>query len=105
MNRREFSQLAAGAALAQTFLSGAAAETAVPSDAFRFSVMLWTLEKQAPFEHCLEIVADAGYQGVELVGEFQKWSSDDTRRMLARMQSLGLIVDSMSGVRAGFSNL
>jgi hydroxypyruvate isomerase len=104
MNRREFSQLAVGAALAQTFLRGAASETAVPGDAFRFSVMLWTLEKQAPFERCLEIVAAAGYQGVELVGEFQKWSSEDTRRMMARIQSLGLIVDSMSGVRAGFSN-
>ena len=104
MNRREFSQLAVGAALAQTFLRGAASETAVPGDAFRFSVMLWTLEKQAPFERCLEIVAAAGYQGVELAGEFQKWSSEDTRRMMARMQSLGLIVDSMSGVRAGFSN-
>jgi len=104
MNRREFNQLAVGAALAQTFLRGAASETAVPGDAFRFSVMLWTLEKQAPFERCLEIVAAAGYQGVELVGEFQKWSSEDTRRMMARIQSLGLIVDSMSGVRAGFSN-
>jgi hydroxypyruvate isomerase len=104
MNRREFSQLAVGAALAQTFLRSGAAETAIPSDAFRFSVMLWTLEKQAPFERCLEIVADAGYQGVELVGEFQKWSSEDMRRITARMRSLGLIVDSMSGVRAGFSN-
>src|SRR5271156_3482674 len=104
MNRREFSQLAVGAALAQTFLRGAASETAVPGDAFRFSVMLWTLEKQAPFERCLEIVAAAGYQGVELVGEFQKWSSEDTRRMMARIQSLGLIVDSMSGGGGGVLN-
>lgn len=104
MNRREFGQLAAGATLAQTFLRGAAAETTVPSDAFRFSVMLWTLEKQAPFERCLEIVASAGYNGVELVGEFQKWSSEDTRRIMARRRALDLVFDSMSGVQAGFSD-
>src|SRR5271155_2982912 len=104
MNRREFSQLAVGAALAQTFLRGAASETAVPGDAFRFSVMLWTLEKQAPLERCIEIVAAAGYQGVELVGEFQKWSEEDTRRIKARMRSFGLAVDAMSGVKAGFAD-
>jgi hydroxypyruvate isomerase len=103
MNRREFGQLAAGTVLAQTFLRESAAQTAVPSDAFKFSVMLWTLEKQFPFERCIEIVAAAGYNGVELVGEFQKWSSDDTRRIMAKMRSLGLVFDSMSGVRAGFS--
>jgi hydroxypyruvate isomerase len=40
---------------------------------------------------------------VELVGEFQKWSADETQRLMARIHSLGLVVDSMSGVRAGFS--
>jgi len=49
------------------------------------------------------MVAAAGYNGVELVGEFQKWSADETRRIMTRIRSLGLIVDSMSGVRAGFS--
>ncbi|MGC2164312.1 MAG: TIM barrel protein [Silvibacterium sp.] len=104
MNRREFSQLAAGATLAQTFLRRATAQAVTPSDVFRFSVMLWTLEKQAPFERCIEIVGAAGYSGVELVGEFQKWSAEDTRRIMARMRSLGLVFDSMSGVQAGFSN-
>ena len=104
MNRREFGQLAGGAALAQTLIRGTAGQAATPSDAFRFSVMLWTLEKHAPFERCIEMVAAAGYNGVELVGEFQKWSSEDTRRILARMRSLGLVFDSMSGVQAGFSD-
>jgi hydroxypyruvate isomerase len=103
MNRREFSQLATGAALVQTLLHGSLAQTTAPSGAFKFSVMLWTLEKQAPFERCIEMVAAAGYNGVELVGEFQKWSADETQRLMARMHSLGLVVDSMSGVRAGFS--
>jgi hydroxypyruvate isomerase len=64
--------------------------------------MLWALEKQAPFDRCIEMVAEAGYNGVELVGEFQKWSADETRRVMARMRSLGLVFDAMSGVRAGF---
>jgi hydroxypyruvate isomerase len=66
--------------------------------------MLWTLEKQAPFDRCIEIVAAAGYQGVELVGDFQKWSSDDTRRVMAKMSSLGLVFDLLSGVKAGFAD-
>jgi len=65
--------------------------------------MLWTIEKQAPFDQCVEIVAAAGYNGVELVGEFQKWSPDETRRIMARMRSLGLVFDAMSGVKAGFA--
>ncbi len=104
MNRREFSQLAAGAALGQTFLRGVAQSPAPPSGKFKFSFMLWAIEKQAPFDRCIEMVAAAGYQGVELVGEFQKWSAEETRRIMAKMRALGLVVDSMSGVKAGFAN-
>jgi hydroxypyruvate isomerase len=66
--------------------------------------MLWALERQASFDRCIEIVAAAGYQGVELVGEFQKWSKEDTRRIMARLRSLGLVFDAMSGVKAGFAD-
>ncbi len=103
MNRREFSQLAAGAAFANALLPGAA-HAAAATTPVRFSVMLWTIEKQFSFDRCIEIVAEAGYNGVQLVGEFQKWSADETSRIMSRMRSLGLVVDSMSGVRAGFSN-
>jgi hydroxypyruvate isomerase len=65
--------------------------------------MLWALEKQAPFDRCVEIVAAAGYQGIELVGEFYSWSPEDTSRIMTRMRSLGLIFDAMSGVKAGFA--
>ncbi len=102
MNRREFSQLAAGAALAQAFRRGNAQPAAVSGP--KFSFMLWAIEKQAPFDRCIEMVAEAAYQGVELVGEFQKWSSDETKRVMAKMRSLGLVFDAMSGVRAGFCN-
>jgi hydroxypyruvate isomerase len=103
MNRREFSQLMAGASLGQVLSRGNAQTLPSPSGS-RFSVMLWTLEKQAPFDRCLEIVAAAGYQGVELVGEFQKWSSDETQRVMAKMRSLGLAFDLLSGVKAGFAD-
>jgi hydroxypyruvate isomerase len=66
--------------------------------------MVWTLEKQAPFDRCLEIVAEAGYQGVELTGQFQKWSSDETRRVMAKVRALGLTFDMLSGVKAGFAD-
>jgi hydroxypyruvate isomerase len=102
MNRREFSQLAAGAAFANALLPGAPAAAA--TTVVRFSVMLWTIEKQFSFDRCIEIVAEAGYNGVQLVGEFQKWSAEEASRIMGRMRSLKLVFDSMSGVRAGFSN-
>lgn len=102
MNRRRFGQLMVGGA-AGTMLAGAHAQRVNAAAGDRFSVMLWTLEKQAPVERCIEIVAAAGYQGVELVGEFAKWSATDTRQMMKRMRSLGLVFDAMSGVKAGFA--
>ncbi len=103
MNRREFSQLAVGATLAQAF-SLKKMQAAPVSPGVRFSVMLWTLEKQAPFDRCLEIVAEAGYQGVELTGQWRKWSPDDTQKIKAKMHSLGLVFDLLSGVRPGFAD-
>jgi len=103
MNRRQFSHLLAGATLGE-ILPRAASQTVATPHPSRFSVMLWTLEKQAPFDRCIEIVAAAGYQGVELVGDFQKWSSDDIQRIMAKMRSLGLVFDLLSGVKAGFAD-
>jgi hydroxypyruvate isomerase len=99
MNRRKFAALMAGA-LAAPRLSLAA-----PSSAgqVKFSFMLWALEKAAPFDRCLEMVAEAGYQGIELTGQFQKWSAADRTRILAAMRRHNLLVDSMSGVKAGFA--
>ncbi len=98
MNRREFGWMTGCAVLSQTGGRLAAQQTQV-----RFSVMLWTLEKLAPFERCLEIVSQAGYQGVELVGEFHAWTPEERAHILARLKSLGLVVDAMSGVKAGFA--
>lgn len=102
MNRREFSGMAASAALASGLLR-AEAQQAGGANRVRFSFMLWALEKQAPFDRCVEWVAEAGYQGVELVGEFQKWSPQQRAQVMARMRSLGMVFDAMSGVKAGFA--
>ncbi|MBE7158634.1 MAG: TIM barrel protein [Rhodospirillales bacterium] len=69
----------------------------------KLSCMLWTLEGKASLDSGLEIVAEAGYQGVELVGEFQKWSPAELRRVVGRLRALGLTVDAASGVKAGFA--
>jgi hydroxypyruvate isomerase len=103
MNRRQFHRLALTAALGQALLRGHAQSLASPGGP-RFSVMLWTLEKLAPFDRCIEMVAAAGYNGVELVGEFQKWPDEEKKRVMSRMRSLGLVFDAMSGVKAGFSD-
>ena len=101
MNRRQFGQLSVAATLGSALPWGLS-ET--DSAHRKFSVMLWTLEKQAPLDRCLEMVAEAGYQGVELVGEFQKWSSEEAQRVMAKMRSLGLVFDMLSGVKAGFAD-
>lgn len=98
MNRRD-----AGKLMAATLLAPGLPPPAGAVSGIRFSCMLWALAKQAPFERCLEQVAQSGYQGVELVGEFRTWSVEERGRMLARMRALGLGIDSMSGVRAGFA--
>jgi hydroxypyruvate isomerase len=103
MNRREFSQLAVASTLAQAFPRGFAQASPAPVKQ-RFSDMIWTLEKQAPFDRCLEIVAEAGYQGVELTGQWRKWSPEDTQRIKAKMRSLGMVFDLLSGVRVGFAD-
>lgn len=70
----------------------------------QFSVMMWTLRDRGSFEENLERVAQAGYHHVELVNEYKKWSEEDSRRILARMQALGISVDAMAGMTAGFAD-
>jgi hydroxypyruvate isomerase len=103
MDRRAFNQLALGTALSQLLphTPANAADSPTPP---HFSVMLWTLEKQTPFEHCIDIVQEAGYQGIELTGEFHQWLPEQTRQTMARMRTAGLVFDLLSGVHAGFAN-
>ena len=44
---------------------------------FDLSVMLWTVFSDLPFEQRLAKVAEAGYNQVELVGEYRDWTDAD----------------------------
>ncbi len=101
MNRREFGWLAGFAAFSRAYRPLGAQQKQAGN--VRFSVMLWTIEKLAPFDRGLEMVAQAGYQGVELVGEFHAWPAEERARTLTGIRSLGLVVDAMSGVKVGFA--
>jgi hydroxypyruvate isomerase len=103
MNRRKFGQLIAATALEGALLRAGAQVVAPTASAPRFSFMLWALGRQTPFDQAVETVASAGYQGIELTGQFQKWSPEETRTTMAKLRSLKLVVDSMSGVKAGFA--
>jgi hydroxypyruvate isomerase len=94
------------ASLAGRALAPLAAQTVADSGqaSTQFSVMIWTLNKLGTFEENLDRVALAGYHHVELVGEFKKWSEDDYRRILARMETLKISVDATSGVTSGFAD-
>ena len=99
------------ASLAGRALAPLAAQTVADSgqatspESTQLSVMIWTLNKFGTFEENLDRVAQAGYHHVELVGEFKKWSEDDYRRILARMETLKISVDATSGVSSGFADL
>jgi hydroxypyruvate isomerase len=100
MNRRE---LIVGMALEGTLVH-ARGLTVVPStSAPRFSCEIGMLNV-ASFDRCIEIVAEAGYQGVELTGFFQKWTPDEQRGLMAQMRSLGVVIDMLSGLQASFAS-
>lgn len=105
MNRREFSRLMAGAGFAASLpKSGGQIASASPIPSLakpRFSVMIWTLEqKGSPVEKCLETVAEAHYQGVELTNEIRDWAANGAvREMAEKIRSLGLTCDSIAGLK------
>jgi hydroxypyruvate isomerase len=115
MNRRDFClngarNLAAGAIGASALnaadltpgnVAGAGAERSSPGASgvpFKLSVMLWTVFTHLPFERRLEKVASAGYDNVELVGEFKKWSETDFKNVAETRRRLGISFDATGGV-------
>lgn len=98
MNRREFHKLSIGASLTP-FIKG---NIASASSGFvlpdktdqKFSIMLWTLPKGLTFEQQLDLASSAGFQGVEVGNEYEKWTPAEWKRNLARKDALGIKVDS-----------
>src|SRR5207302_5284336 len=68
---------------------------------FNLSVMLWSVYKDLTFEQRLEKAAEAGYQAVELVKEFENWTDADFRRANSKKRSLGITFDATAGVWTG----
>jgi hydroxypyruvate isomerase len=113
MNRRSFTQALAGAGACSLIRSPELfnrepRSTANPEAAsgvlFRLSVMLWTVFTDLPFEQRLEKIAEAGYQNVELVGEYKKWRPSDFQRANAKRKELGITFDCTAGLKHGVSN-
>jgi len=99
MNRREF-HISSMAALFTPFLSdgkvsASLAPAAQPDNGgLKFSVMLWTLPRGLIFEQQLGLAAAAGFDGVEVGNEYEKWTSEEWKRNLAKKQALNIEVDS-----------
>ncbi len=107
LSRRDFGKQMAAVVAARAVSSGKLMGQTQPvaeENGPQFSVMMWALNKRGSFEENLERVAEAGYRHVELVGEFAKWSEEDWRRILARMQALKITVDATTGVKMGFAD-
>lgn len=113
MNRRNFTKTLAGATLGSVALAldprspaaNPAADRNNVEAPFKFSVMLWTILRDRPFEERLEKIAEAGYHNVELVGEYSrgnaKWSEDDFRRYNKKRAELGITFDTTAGMSHG----
>jgi len=110
MHRRDFSRVLTGGALAAAALPAVSvlAPRSVLAEektlSFHFSVMLWTIYKNLPFEQRIEKVAEAGYHAVELVDEYEKWTPEDFRKAVAKLRSLDVKVDAMAGVWTGIAD-
>ncbi|HLI35583.1 MAG TPA: TIM barrel protein [Terriglobia bacterium] len=115
MNRRSFARKLAGAALGSAAFTRAAQVQGLPEPfpgradqesgiPFKFSIMLWTVFRQLPFEERLEKVAEAGYHNVELTGEFHNWSDAEYANVNRRKRALGINFDCTSGLRHGIGN-
>ena len=107
MNRREFTQTLAAAAMgvaAPLKPEGAGGPEAKKEAPFPLSVMLWTISPNLPFEDRLAKVADAGYRNVELVGEYNRWNDADYARAKIARRQLGVEFDATAGLGHGVAD-
>lgn len=115
MNRRTFNASLAAAVLSitslkpkQLFGAKKAATSGSGNDQpqlpMKFSIMLWTVFRDLPFEERLQKVAEAGYRNVELVGEYAHWTPDEFDRANAARKKLGITFDATAGLKHGVAN-
>ena len=107
MNRRTFARNLAGAIGAAALVNGSLPKVSAVGDQevlFKLSVMLWTVFRDLSFEDRLQKVSEAGYQYVELVGEYEKWSEADFARINAKRKALGISFDTTAGLKSGVAS-
>ena len=112
MNRRTFAQTLAAGALSAAVPGLSAAPSASPAAAapeakpaqFSLSVMLWTVFNDLPIEQRLAKVAEAGYNKVQLVGEYRDWKQADFDRANAARKRLGIEFDTTAGLKNAIAN-
>lgn len=105
--RRQFVGTCAAAALAvaaaypwKGAFAGALPARSTKGTDVSFSVMLWTVDPKIPFERRVVMVAEAGYHGVELVNEYERWDASEFARARQQLRQLKLVVDACSGIEA-----
>ena len=91
MNRRKFTQAFAG--LGAIAWPQKAAPQAAGSLPFKLSIMASTLGIRLKPDVMIGMIADAGYQGVELNGEYQDWSEDEMRQFNQLKLTRGITCD------------
>lgn len=109
MNRRRFTQTVGAAALAaaaQELPASGGAALATRKQPYALSVMLWTVFPKLPFEQRLEKTAEAGFNQVELVGEYdaERWTAADFARANATRKRLGIRIDATAGLAHGIGD-
>ncbi|MGD0628894.1 MAG: TIM barrel protein [Terracidiphilus sp.] len=104
MNRRTFGQSIAAAAIATALPTRNSATPAPQPPPYALSVMLWTVFHDLPFEDRLAKVAEAGYNQVELVGEYKNWQQAEFDRANAARKRLGIQFDATAGLAHGIAD-
>jgi hydroxypyruvate isomerase len=105
MNRRKFGQTITGAALGAALPRAESAQApASGGPSFGLSVMLWTVFNDLPFEDRLAKIAEAGYNKVELVGEYKNWTAADFERANAARKRMGVEFDATAGLSHGIAD-
>ena len=91
INRRKFTQALAG--LGAAAWPQKAPPQTTGSLPFKLSIMASTLGARLKPDVMIPMIADAGYQGVELNGEYQDWSEDEIRQFNQLQQTHGITCD------------
>jgi len=83
-----------------------AATTSTKLPPYNLSVMLWTVFTDLPFEQRLAKIAEAGYNQVELVGEYnsKKWTPADFANANAAARRFNIRFDATAGLANGITN-